>query len=239
MYGALFTALVFAATCIFTVYVPATRGYFNIGETMIYTAALLMGPLIGGLAGGVGAALADIFLGYGYYAPGTLVIKFCEGYLVGLLARTGRSVLKRYGARVWYLTLGLLAVVLSSLILLICARYYSGVVELTLLEGTPLRTVVKLYVPTYFWVAVTVLLLTFIIVVGLRVDPFTGFEGLSIVVGGCVMVLGYFLYEAYVLALGPWAAAVEIPVNLGQMTVGLTVALPLVRFLRTTGFRGA
>ena len=84
---AIFTALVAMATIAFSVYVPATYGFFNIGETMVYTSAIVMGPIVGGFAGGVGSALADIFLGYGSYAPGTLVIKGVEGFIVGYLAR--------------------------------------------------------------------------------------------------------------------------------------------------------
>ncbi|MBS7609861.1 ECF transporter S component [Candidatus Bathyarchaeota archaeon] len=57
----IFTALTCAATMVFTVYVPATKGYFNIGETMVYTSALLFGPYIGALSGGLGSMLADIF----------------------------------------------------------------------------------------------------------------------------------------------------------------------------------
>ena len=74
-----FTSLVCVATMAFSVYVPHTRGFFNIGETIIYTTALLFGPFIGAFAGGVGSMVADIFLGYPYYAPATLIIKACEG----------------------------------------------------------------------------------------------------------------------------------------------------------------
>lgn len=47
-----FAALVCIATIAFTVSVPATSGYFNIGETIIYVAALLFGPFVGAFAGG-------------------------------------------------------------------------------------------------------------------------------------------------------------------------------------------
>ena len=40
-----FAAFVTVATIIFAVSIPATSGYFNIGETMIYVAALLFGPV--------------------------------------------------------------------------------------------------------------------------------------------------------------------------------------------------
>jgi uncharacterized membrane protein len=84
--GAVFAALVCVATVIFTIPIPATSGYFNFGETVIYSAALLHGPFVGSLAGGVGAAIADIFLGP-QFLPGTLVIKGFEGIIVGFLFR--------------------------------------------------------------------------------------------------------------------------------------------------------
>ena len=82
----MFAALVFVVTSqIPPITIPATSGYFNFGETIIYIAALVVGPLTGALAGGVGSALADLYLGFAYYAPGTLVIKGLEGVIVGFL----------------------------------------------------------------------------------------------------------------------------------------------------------
>ena len=52
---------------------------------------------------------------------------------------------------------------------------------------------------------------------------------ISTVFGGLVMVAGYFLYEQ--LFLGVFALA-EIPINIGQMTVGLIVAAPVVKVVR-------
>ena len=81
-----FAALVFIVTSqIPPIPIPATSGYFNIGETIIYVAALLFGSAAGALSGGIGAMLADIYLGFGVFAPGTLVIKGIEGAIVGFL----------------------------------------------------------------------------------------------------------------------------------------------------------
>ena len=81
-----FAALVFVVTSqIPPIPIPATGGYFNLGEATIYIAALLFGPFVGAFSGGVGAGLADIYLGYVYFAPGTLIIKGVEGAIVGFL----------------------------------------------------------------------------------------------------------------------------------------------------------
>jgi uncharacterized membrane protein len=52
---------------------------------VIYIAALLFGSFVGALSGGIGAALADIYLGFSIFAPGTLMIKGIEGAIVGYL----------------------------------------------------------------------------------------------------------------------------------------------------------
>ena len=84
--AAVFAALVFVVTSqIPPIPIPATSGYFNIGETTIYVAALVFGPLVGGLSGGIGSSLSDAFLGFGLFAPGTLFIKGGEGLIVGFL----------------------------------------------------------------------------------------------------------------------------------------------------------
>jgi uncharacterized membrane protein len=84
--AAVFASLVFVVTSqIPPIPIPATSGYFNIGETTIYIAALVFGPLVGALSGGIGSALSDAFLGFGLFAPGTLFIKGGEGLIVGFL----------------------------------------------------------------------------------------------------------------------------------------------------------
>ena len=81
--AAIFAALVAAATLLFVIPIPATSGYFNLGETLIYIAALLFGPLVGAVAG-AGATIADALVAT-QFAPGTFTIKAIEGFLVGFL----------------------------------------------------------------------------------------------------------------------------------------------------------
>ena len=62
---------------------------------------------------------------------------------------------------------------------------------------------------------------------GFIFEPDFGWLVLSVFAGGLEMVFGYFLYEFFVL-VGPGAIA-EVPVNIGQMSIGLIVAIPVVR----------
>jgi len=83
-----FTALVFIATAIIPpVPIAATGGYFNFGETVIYITAMLFGGMTAGFAGGVGSAIADLYLGFGSFAPITFVVKGIEGFLVGAIGK--------------------------------------------------------------------------------------------------------------------------------------------------------
>src|SRR3990170_8576777 len=79
-------ALVAIATFIVQIPNPATRGYINFGDIMIFISALSFGPIVGGFAGSVGSSIADIVSGYGYFAPFTFVIKGIEGVIAGLIS---------------------------------------------------------------------------------------------------------------------------------------------------------
>jgi uncharacterized membrane protein len=94
------TAVMTAVTAIVTMITgsfvpfPATGGYLNLGDSMVMLSGLLFGAAVGGFAGGVGSALSDILLGYGYFAPLTLLIKGVEGFLVGSVGNS-KSVWRR------------------------------------------------------------------------------------------------------------------------------------------------
>lgn len=95
--GAVIASVVTVATMLH-IPVPGFRLYFNLGEGVIYVIALTLGARYGALCGGLGAALADLILGYPLWAPLTLCIKGLEGYVVGNLAPKGKSVAIAAGA---------------------------------------------------------------------------------------------------------------------------------------------
>ena len=79
-------ALTTIATMIFMFPIPATSGYFNFGDAIVMSTALIFGPLVGAIAGGIGSALADQLAGWYDYVFATMIIKGVEGYVVGCLA---------------------------------------------------------------------------------------------------------------------------------------------------------
>lgn len=104
--AALLTALVTVATMAFQVPIPATKGYINLGDTVIFIAALLLGPRYGAIAGGVGSALADLLSPYALWAPFTLVIKGLEGFIVGYVFHHWLSGKNSIGAKAMAMLLG-------------------------------------------------------------------------------------------------------------------------------------
>ena len=89
--AALLAALVCVATMVVQIPSPM-QGYVNLGDCFVLLSGWLLGPWYGFAASGIGSMLADLFLGYAHYAPGTLVIKGLVALLAALLyEKLGRS----------------------------------------------------------------------------------------------------------------------------------------------------
>lgn len=80
---AVMAALVCVATLLIRIPNPM-GGYFNVGDVMVFVSALTFGPVVGGVAGGIGSSLADI-IGFPVFAIPTLLIKGAEGFLAGFI----------------------------------------------------------------------------------------------------------------------------------------------------------
>jgi len=90
----LFAAMIFVSTMFLSIRIPTP-----VGTTMLKTAnaicligALLMGPLKGGLAAGIGSALFDLF--NPEYASGawlTFILFFVMAFICGLISHSGNS----------------------------------------------------------------------------------------------------------------------------------------------------
>jgi len=229
---AISTSLVCAVTMAFSIYVPQTRGFFNVGETMVFTTALLFGPLTGAFAGGVGSGLADVLLGFPYYAPATLLIKACEGGIVGLLDRVRPKSGSKFLWRAFTFGVGLLVGVLLGLI---GAVYYSGEVELRLGIPPPGAPNVIFSISPMVWFVVGAVVAALVALAGFVFEPEFGWLVFTMLIGGVVMVSGYYLYQKFLLFplfnIGDVIAEAEIPFNVGQMIVGLIIALPIVKIV--------
>lgn len=84
--AALFTALTCVATMIIQVPSPM-NGYVHLGDGLVLISGIILGPIYGGAAAGIGSMMADILTGYAHYAPGTLVIKALAAIIAGVVYR--------------------------------------------------------------------------------------------------------------------------------------------------------
>ncbi len=223
--AAVFAALVFVATYSFVINIPATGGYFNLGEIVIYAAAIVFGSLVGGFAGGVGAAISDALVAP-QFAPGTLIIKFFEGAVVGYL---GKRATNQTTTTRWKTLILLLGIGVGLLLAVTGALYLSGNVSLYLGIPAPAEPTFSFFIPPELWYAVGTVAALLIVYACLRVEPQTAWTVFAIIPGGLVMVAGYFLYET--LVLGKTTAIFEVPLNIGQMLIGLVIAVPISRFV--------
>ena len=93
------TGLLAALTCAATlvrVPLPSATGYKNLGDCVVLLSGWLLGPIWGSLAGGLGSATADLLAGYGYYVPGTFVIKGASALIFALINRSlGKKIDKK------------------------------------------------------------------------------------------------------------------------------------------------
>ena len=69
--------------------VPIGAGFFNLSDAAVYFTAFTFGPVIGFLAGGIGAALADLSAGYAAFAPLTFMAHGLQGLVAGFIVLRG------------------------------------------------------------------------------------------------------------------------------------------------------
>ena len=222
--AAIFTAFVAVTTMSFTLYIPATKGYFNLGEAFVYISALLGGPFVGMVAGGVGSAMADVLLGYPVFAPGTLIIKGVEGFIAGYIFRRFGETATSLPWRAFGLAL---SATISALLAYVGISYFSGEASITISRATFTLTIYHVV-----WIVLAALFFIFLAYSVMRVPASTSVALLATTLGGLCMVTGYFLYEAYALGLGVAVASVEVPFNVGQYLVGSLIAIPVSRTVR-------
>lgn len=109
---ALFTALVSVATMIIKIPTAGTGGYIHLGDAFVILSGIILGPVYGGLAAGIGSALADLIGGYMLYVPITFVIKGVIGLLSGLIYN--KFMVQKISATIRCILCGIVATVLVA-----------------------------------------------------------------------------------------------------------------------------
>ena len=77
--------LVYVFTAVVNIRLPfaPNGGLIHLGNVPLFVAAILFGKRTGMIAGGIGMALFDLLSGWTLWAPFTLVIVGCMGFVVG------------------------------------------------------------------------------------------------------------------------------------------------------------
>jgi uncharacterized membrane protein len=79
--------LAFIGTMFLRMPIPATTGYFNLGDMFVILAGAWLGPWAGLIVGAVGPAAADA-IGFPQFILATAVTKGLEGLVVGLICKS-------------------------------------------------------------------------------------------------------------------------------------------------------
>lgn len=97
--AALFAALSCVATMSIRIPTPGTGGYIHPGDAIVILSGVILGPVWGFFAGGIGSALSDLIGGYFVYVPITFVIKGLIALVAGhLYQKIGKTQKSRYVA---------------------------------------------------------------------------------------------------------------------------------------------
>lgn len=104
-------ALMCAFTCIATmiIQIPTpTLGYIHPGDCLVLLCGVILGPVVGPLAAGIGSAMADLLTGYAIYVIPTLVIKGVTAWIAAVVFRKLKAAWNRNQITV-FIVAGILA----------------------------------------------------------------------------------------------------------------------------------
>ena len=112
VYTAVLSALAIAMTMVVSIPI-GQNGYVNIGDSVIFLSAYILGP-IGAMIVGSITFLSDIFLWYFVYVPATLIVKGIEGLLLGF----GFIYLKKIKNKILEMVLSIFVIMVAGIIMM-------------------------------------------------------------------------------------------------------------------------
>lgn len=197
---------------------------------MVYLCAILFGPIIGAFSGGVGGLIADLLLGYENYAWGTLIIKAIEALIVGYLYKLFlKNKEKRNNKTVEVIMVFGISLTVYVTIYLIGFLFYVGKAEVS---GFGSLFVFNTNFTNLFWLILASVSMVSIILIYAFVDSKISLKIIAMFVGGMFMIVGYYLWARF--RLGFALAYTEMPFNLLQVLIGITIAVPISGSIKNT-----
>lgn len=122
IFTGLFIAVVFVSTYFIQIPTPGVMGgLIHLGNIAMFSIALKYGPKYGAVAGGVGMAMFDLFSAWYLWAPGTLVVRFLMGAVIGVVGTSnwfGRYVILRRAV----------AILLGAVVMLVLYFVYEALI---------------------------------------------------------------------------------------------------------------
>lgn len=97
VYTSIFIALCYIATSMIKIPISVGWGYVHLGDSVVMLAGMLLGPVFGAIAAGLGSALADITGGYAHYALPTLLVKASLAFFIGMAYKSFKGKVKESG----------------------------------------------------------------------------------------------------------------------------------------------
>ncbi len=239
-YTGIMMALVFLGTYVLKIPTPFTNGYIHLGDAFVFLSGLVLGPVYGALAAGIGSALADLLGGYAQWVLPTFIIKSLMAAIIGYLAlkkdnRKAILIISSSFSLLWVLFNFFMRYILSSKISTRSVDLIPDVAGITTIEElTQLSAnvqnkllLIALIVPVFM----TIFLFVFR---KLSATKFNLVNSIGFVISGSFMVIGYYtasslMYGSYILPI------LDIPANIIQFLGGLFIAhllLPIAQKLR-------
>ncbi|NLM75619.1 MAG: ECF transporter S component [Clostridiaceae bacterium] len=236
IFTGLMTALVFVLTFSIKIPVPYTSGYIHLGDSMIYLSVIILGPVSGAFASGVGSMLADIAGGYVHYALPTLIIKSLMAFVTGIVLNSEN---RRSFVTSLITTLTMWAGLSAGTYLYIKKQIQifgaDKIIDMVLESDADSNAIAEATelinnLPVYFTAGIAILIVIFSIAAwfiskhqGTKVLALNSVIAMS--AAGTCMVMGYFIVESFMYS--PIAAIFSIPPNMIQFFGGLIVAVLL------------
>jgi len=224
----LMAALVFIATSIIKVPI-ANGGYIHFGDAFIFLSVMLLGPVYGAFASGVGSMLSDLLSPYAQWALPTLIIKSVMAIIMGftIKQRSQKNTIIFSSAvlTAWVgFIAGLKGMVAKSV------RFSSEELAdaLSTEPGTISEAASQLQ-----WKLTSSAIFVFILVFGAlvywivkkrNIQFFNPRIFLGMISCGSWMIIGYYFTE-YILYGNAVSPIFSIPMNLLQLSAGIIIAV--------------
>jgi uncharacterized membrane protein len=235
VYTALMTALVFISTYVIQIPVPFTGGYIHAGDSMVFLAGLLLGPLYGAFAAGAGSALADLLGGYTLWILPTLIIKALMACMIGLITQKVYKKLNIYST----LVLGALWVGFTAITLFLVKSTSQGTALFSktllglseeaemVMENTELIALLNTTGDYLLLILIGVpIAIGILLFIEKQKKTFPIYISIAYILAGIIMVFGY--YVAYGIISSNFMVPIfSIPSNMLQFIGGFLIAVPL------------